>query len=64
VNDARATGFGDRRAVPARLGRDGQRRVRVAAVEESTVATNLWTTVTAFADQPKCEAEVATPLYS
>ena len=29
----RATGLGDHRAVPARLGRDGQRRVQVGAVE-------------------------------
>src|SRR5262249_24369278 len=34
-DDATATDFGDRHAVPARLGRDGQRRVRVGVLAGS-----------------------------
>ena len=36
-DDATTTGFNDRRVVPARLGRDGQRRVRMSFVQARQV---------------------------
>src|SRR5262249_41914740 len=40
IEDAPAMGFVDRNAVPARLGRDGQRRVRVGVLARSGRCAN------------------------
>src|SRR5262249_47009161 len=61
-DDATTTGCGDRHALPARLGRDGQRRVRVGALGTSSYVfkagtpTESWSAQEAVETRAICEA--------